>query len=215
VEPQLASWDAAGHPAQIRLAVFLDHVESIIAPTLSTNPGQLVVELTVGLPRSTSLVTGGRDLDNYLYPIAQRLGSHRLAAVFGRKTHGPSRLKFSPAQPSSDRTPMFVARMTGSYERRAWKAALRDRLLDVGVEPVAPGPVALDVAITIGPSRNWANLWKPLFDAMGPVLGEDPHRPFHPHDDRIVSLGLHHHIDPGIGHDVIIAAWWWAADAKR
>ena len=26
--------------------------------------------------------------------------------------------------------------------------------------------------------------------------------------DRIVSLGLHHTIDTGIGHDVIIDAWW-------
>jgi hypothetical protein len=42
------------------------------------------------------------------------------------------------------------------------------------------------------------------------VLGEDPTRPFHPHDDRIVSLGLHHAIDAGIAHDVIIDAWWTA-----
>jgi len=28
------------------------------------------------------------------------------------------------------------------------------------------------------------------------------------HDDRIVSLGLHHTIDTGIAHDVIIDAWW-------
>jgi hypothetical protein len=40
------------------------------------------------------------------------------------------------------------------------------------------------------------------------VLGEDPDRPFHPHDDRIVSLALHHTIDTGIAHDVIIDAWW-------
>ena len=35
-----------------------------------------------------------------------------------------------------------------------------------------------------------------------------PTRPFHPHDDRIVSLGLHHAINTGIAHDVIIDAWW-------
>jgi len=40
------------------------------------------------------------------------------------------------------------------------------------------------------------------------VLGEDPARPFHPHDDRIVSLALHHTIDTAIAHDVIIGAWW-------
>jgi hypothetical protein len=40
------------------------------------------------------------------------------------------------------------------------------------------------------------------------VPGEDPIRPFHPHDDRIVSLALHHTINTGIAHDVIIDAWW-------
>jgi hypothetical protein len=40
------------------------------------------------------------------------------------------------------------------------------------------------------------------------VLGEDPTRAFHPHDDRIVSLGLHHTIDTGVANDVIIGAWW-------
>jgi hypothetical protein len=44
--------------------------------------------------------------------------------------------------------------------------------------------------------------------AAGKDLGEDPTRPFHPHDGRIVSLGLHHTIDTGIAHDVIIDAWW-------
>lgn len=73
---------------------------------------------------------------------------------------------------------------------------------------IDPGPVGLTIALTTGPGRNWASLWKPLIDAFGPVLGEDPTRPFHPHDHRIVSLGLHHTIDTGIAHDVIIDAWW-------
>jgi hypothetical protein len=71
-----------------------------------------------------------------------------------------------------------------------------------------PGPVAMNIAVTTGPGRNWASLWKPLIDSLGPVLGEDPRRPFNPHDDRILNLGLHHHINTGIGYDVIIDAWW-------
>jgi hypothetical protein len=55
---------------------------------------------------------------------------------------------------------------------------------------------------------DWANIWKPLIDAFGPVLGEDPSRAFNPYDDRIISLGLHHHVNTGVGHDVIIDAWW-------
>ena len=74
--------------------------------------------------------------------------------------------------------------------------------------PSVRGPAGLTIAPTTGPGRNWASLWKPLIDAFGPVLGEDPTRPFHPHDDRIVSLGLHHTTGTGIGHEVIINAWW-------
>ena len=97
VQPRLASWDAAGQPGQVRLAGFLDHVATVAAPMLASAHDRLAVELIVGLPSATPLTTGGRDLDNYLYPVAQRLGATRLAAVFGRKVHGPSRLAVGPA----------------------------------------------------------------------------------------------------------------------
>jgi hypothetical protein len=70
--------------------------------------------------------------------------------------------------------------MAGSYERREWKQDLHDRLLQAHAATMDPGPVAMTIAITTGPGRNWANLWKPLIDAFGPVLGEDLTRPFHP-----------------------------------
>ena len=66
----------------------------------------------------------------------------------------------------------------------------------------------MTIGITTGPGRNWTNIWKPLIDAFGPVLGENPGQPFHPNDDRITSLGLHHDINTAIVHDVIITAWW-------
>jgi hypothetical protein len=56
--------------------------------------------------------------------------------------------------------------------------------------------------------RNWASLCKPLIGAFGPVLGEDPTQPFHPHDDRIVSLALHHTTGTSNARDVIIDVWW-------
>ncbi len=91
---------------------------------------------------------------------------------------------------------------------------------EVGTQPAAttlgaaraqaawPGPADVEIALTTGPGRNRAALWKPLIDAFGPVPGEDPLRPLHPRDDRIVSLGLHHYVTGGIGHDLIINAWW-------
>ncbi len=79
--------------------------------------GQLSVELIVGLPHGVSLAEGGRDLDNYLYPVAQRLGPPRVAAMFGRKIHGPSALAVSPAQLDTTTTiSQFSTRITGSYD---------------------------------------------------------------------------------------------------
>jgi len=66
VEPQLASWDRAGHPSQVRLAGFLAHVDAVVAQALAAASGRVAVELTVGLPGTVSLIDGGRDLDNYL-----------------------------------------------------------------------------------------------------------------------------------------------------
>jgi hypothetical protein len=208
VEPQLASWDRGGSPGQVRLGRFLDHAEAAAAPALAALDGLLAVELTVGLSGQLPLTSGGRDLDNYLFPLAQRLGAGRIAAMFGRKVHGPSFLAVGPAEPDHVTSAQFSARLAGSYVRGEWKAALRDRLLKTQEAVPGTGPIGMAIGITTGPGRNWANVWKPLIDAFGPVLGEDPERPFHPNDDRITDLGFHHHLDPAIGHDVIITASW-------
>jgi hypothetical protein len=208
VKPQLASWERAGHPSQVKLGRFLAHVDTIAGPVLATVSGRVAAELIVGFSDGAALIDGGHDLDNYLFPVAQRLGPGRLAAIFGRKIHGPSSLAVGPARPdTAGVTPQFSLRMAGSYQRKQWKQELHDRLA-AQAAPIDPGPVGLNLALTTGPGRNWAGLWKPLIDAFGPVLGEDPTRAFNPGDDRIVSLGLHHTVDTGIGHDVIIDAWW-------
>jgi hypothetical protein len=209
VEPRLASWDRAGQPSQVALAGFLAQVDAMAAPAMAGIRGQVAVDLTVGLPGTVPLFDGGRDLDNYLLPVARQLGADRVAAAFCRKVHGPSLLAVGPADPETAvAIPQFSSRMAGSYERPEWKQDLHDRLLQAQVATMNPGPVAMTIAITTGPGRNWTNLWKPLIDSFGPVLGEDPARPFHPRDDRIVSLGLHHHVNDSLGYDVIIHAWW-------
>jgi hypothetical protein len=208
VKPQLASWDRAGHPGQVKLARFLAHVDAIAGPVLAAVSGRVAAELIVGFRDGVSLIDGGHDLDNYLFPVAQRLGPERVAAIFGRKICGPSSLAVAPARPdTTDATWQFSARMAGSYERKEWKQKLHDQLA-AQAAALEPGPAGLTIALTTGAGRNWASLWKPLIDAFGPVLGEDPARPFRPHDDRIVSLALHHTIDTAIAHDVIIHARW-------
>ena len=208
VKPQPASGERAGHPSQVKLARFLAHVDAIAGPVLAAVRGRVAAELIVGFSDGACLTDGGHDLGNYLFPVVSRLGPARVAAIFGRKIHGPSSLAVGPAQPdTAGATGQFSARMAGSYARTEWKQQLRDRLA-VQAATIDPGPAGLTIALTTGPGRNWASLWKPVIGAFGPVLGEDPTRPFHPHDDRIVSLGLHHTIDAGIGHDVTIDAWW-------
>jgi hypothetical protein len=208
VKPQLASWERAGHPSQVKLGRVLAHVDAIAGPVLATVSGRVAAELIVGFSDGASLIDGRHDLGNYLIPVAQRLGPERLAAIFGRKIHGPSSLAVGHARPdTAEPTPQFSIRMAGSYARRAWKQELHDRLAEQAAT-IEPGPVELKFALTTGAGHNWARLWKPLIEAFGPVLGEDPTVPFHPHDDRIVSLGLHHTIDTGIAHDVVIDAWW-------
>lgn len=191
----------------MKLARFLAQVDVIAGPVMATVSSRIAVELIVGFSDGVSLTEGGHDLDNYLFPVVQRLGPRRVAAIFGRKIHGPSSLAVGPAQPDTARaTAKFSARMTGSDERQEWKQRLRDRLA-AQAAIMDPGPAGLRISLTTGPGRNWASLWKPLIDAFGPVLGDDPTRPFHPHDDRIVSLGLHHTVRAGIAHDVIMDAW--------
>src|ERR1700728_3250040 len=148
VKPQLASWDRAGHPSQVKLARFLAHVDAIAGPVLATVSGRIAAELIVGFSDGVSLTDGGHDLDNYLFPVAQRLGPERVAAVFGRKIHGPSSLAVGPAQPgTSQATPQFSTRMTGPYERREWKQQLHDRLA-ARAATIDPGPVGLQLALT-------------------------------------------------------------------
>jgi hypothetical protein len=111
----------------------------------------------VGLSDGVSLIDGCHDLDNYLFPVAQRLGPERVAAIFGRKICGPSSLAVGPAQPATaGATPQFSTRMTGSSERREWKQKLHDRLA-VQAVTIDPGPVGLKIALTTGPRRNWAS----------------------------------------------------------
>ena len=100
--------------------------------------------------------------------------------------------------------PAVLHRMAGSSERPAWKQELPDRLVQAQVPAVRSGLAAMELSLMAGPARHWANLWKPLIDAFGSVLGEVLLRAFQPNHDRIVRLGLQHHVTSGIGHDVTI-----------
>jgi hypothetical protein len=158
-EPQLASWDIAGSPGQVRLGEFLDHAQAAAVPILAAVDGPLAVELDIGLRDELPLTSGGRDLDNYLFPLAQRLGPARITAMFGRKVHGPSFLAVGHAQPDHVASSLqFSTQIACSYVRPEWGATLRERLLQIQHAVPAVGAIGMTIGITTGPYRNWANI---------------------------------------------------------
>lgn len=211
--PVLESWNTRDHPDQLRLARFLDEIEASL--DLSEAESNLALELLVGLPESRSLTTGGGDLDNYLFPIAHRLGPGRFDAVFGAKCHSAtSTLVVAPAKSvSASREPDMVVRTTASAGTRGWKEQVRAACADAAPAIPLVGAISLDLEFRLSQARNWSATWKPAIDSLGSVLGvPNLQRAFMPNDDRIVRLGLHRALDDALGWDIVLSAWWAAKE---
>lgn len=206
--PRLASWDASTHPAQVALREYLRAVsETLVSSSL---PGSgLSLMLSVGLEPGVDPIGGGRDLDNYLFPLVHHLGSQRFDSVWGRKAVGHSEIAVGDARELPEehwlagwKSAAAITRASASTTQ--WKEEI---LAQVIGEPAEEGPVELHIAFRVGPTRNWANLWKPAIDALENVLGVGPRR-FHPRDDRVVILGLHRTVDPSLRNTVELGLKW-------
>ena len=214
VQPKLESWDATGSPSQIALSGYLDHVEALLAASpLSLDKNALVLSLSVGLPATTALTVGGRDLDNYVFPIIRRLGAARFVSVWANKSHGTSSVDVDGAVQGemkmlSDWQFACAIARSGS-QTSAWKHEIADQI-GLHATPIeGDGPVELQLSFRLHPRRNWSMVWKPAIDALGCVLGDDSGgRPFHPKDDRIVRLGLHRLDDATLGNAIEVGVWW-------
>ncbi len=206
--PRLASWDAVGHPAQEALRDFLDHAELDLRHQLRAATPPWALEMELGLPSTVPLLDH-HDLDNYLYPLAQRLGGHRLVSARAAKRHGPrSTARIDTARPVTppDHYPVHHLRTTASAGTVAYKQQIHDQLVGSGATDRPPGTaLSAVICFTHGPGRNWLNLWKPTLDAFGPLLGECT-RPWNPRDGTIVELTLNSTIDPALGWDIEISA---------
>jgi hypothetical protein len=132
VAPTLASWDRVDHPSQRALMAFLDSLEPLLRPALQQLASPAALALDIGLPAGTPLTSGGRDLDNYLFPIVARFGPARFAAAFARKHHGRSTIAIGPAQLADDDPTGHWAHgsalLTASSDTAAWKQQLVGRL---------------------------------------------------------------------------------------
>ncbi len=147
-----------------------------------------------------------RDLDNYLFPIARELSS-RYVSVWGTKarasdsfvTVGHAVLAAPPDWPAHT-----VPRTSGGES--SWNQAVRDAVN--GADQLPPGPVGTQIALTVGPDRNWTNTWKRTIDGLEPLLGRTyADRDWNPQDGRIVRLGMHLSSDRAWGHDVAATIW--------
>jgi hypothetical protein len=205
LEPRLDSWERRGHPAQVRLSAFVEHVLARIGPPMKRIDGPLALRLDIGLPADVDPLWE-RDLDNYLYPIARELPARVVSywATKGRAPHSSVRLEPAPVASIPDWPGYPVPRAAGS--ETSWKLAVRAAVAPAQV--LAAGPVGVQVAFTIGPQRSWASMWKRTIDALDPLLGRaNPSRDWNPLDGRIVRLGLHRTTDPSLGHDAEATIW--------
>ncbi|MFI0407322.1 hypothetical protein [Actinomadura sp. 3N508] len=208
VRAQLASWDAAGHPSQVRLEQFLDEAVQKCGPQLDLLPDPIALRLDVGLPKTTPLLDQ-HDLDNYLFPLVTRLArtsGRKFASVWGNKRHGTDDqlvvAEAIPMQPDGW-AHAFDLRTTASATTTAFKEEIDQQLTEA--LPLPEGPVRLHIGFVVGPRRQWPNLWKPTIDALGRILGRtSPDRLWHPLDGRIVQLGLSARTDPEIGNDIAL-----------
>lgn len=209
VKPRLASWMAKGHHDQVLLETYLEAFTAVLDPHLEGLPESLVLELAVDV-RSAPTQRGG-DLDNYLYPVVEKLGPKRFASVWGIKHSAASTVRVGAASP----TPLpegdwhkAVANTAQAAGTAAWKHLVAAQIQEHVATPVL-GALELHVALTVHPQRNWASLWKPTIDALGAVLGlDDVGKPFHPNDDRILVLGLHRTINDAVGDAIRIDVAW-------
>jgi hypothetical protein len=191
---------------------FLTQIEPYLATARQqSNYLPLGVNVTVALPEHEDLLVGN-PLVSLLEPLAIAFQLANLRYVAGTKVHGDtSTLCVGPVGVSSD----------GLHR---WRAA-RGRLTDVSVRaqrefgyqvatqipPSKWGPGHLDLAIRTGLMRDWIVTWRPLIDSLVAVLGrrrEPPGREFDVEDGRIVSLALHHEVDPVLGNAVDVDVRW-------
>jgi hypothetical protein len=201
VAPRLASWNKADHPDQVRLRAYLDDTEALLAASRIDGPWAL--RLDVGLPIGRNLLDMA-DLDNFAYPLADRLKNPNLVSVWCTKQHSEqSFVRIEAAREKPEPSDVLVAKTTASAQTPLYKEQVCAAVAESAELPA--GPVRLELAFAVGPRRNWLGLWKQTIDSLDPLLGRTyPGRPWHPLDGRITELGMHKTVDPALGYNVVI-----------
>jgi hypothetical protein len=202
--PRKTSWDAGTSTAQIELGRYLDHVAAVVAPRLHELTGALALRLDVGLPVGVDPLFE-HDLDNFLHPVIKQLGGRRFVSAWAPKAPGDrSQLLIEPAEPAPPETAWqrWPGRTTASTAREhEWKTQVK--AAPAGATELPPGPVGVQISLTVSPERSWPNLWKMVIDTLDPILGRSfPDDEYDPRDGRIVRLGIHVSEDASVGWEV-------------
>jgi hypothetical protein len=189
---------------------YLDRLEQELG--WSRRGEHLALALDAGLPPTVPVAGEGHDLDDYLFPVVERLGHVRFDAAFATKRHAHrSLIRVGPAAPPADAlpAPQVRVRTTASATSIDWKEQVHDACRAATREPAPPGPVAVALRFTVSRRRNWTALWKPALQALGPILGvPDPAMPYRASAGRITSLALHRRWDDLVAHRVEVEVWW-------
>lgn len=213
VQPRLASWNANHHPDQRAVQHYLDEVEAAVVPVIDVHRGApLYLRVHAALPEGAELLRG-HDVENYLTPLAQRLRNLPFVHARGTKAVGGESfievgLADAGLQEHRCGFSSITVRGTGAAGTNSWKRDLREQIIQSGASRAPPGPLTMAIVIRCSPKRAWHNLWKPLGDALGPILGESGTNPFHPADDRIVDLTLSFEPSEEVGWDVEARVYW-------
>ena len=202
VSPRLESWNRADHPDQLRLTAYLDDAEALLANSKIDGPWAL--RLDVGLPATRDLLHAA-DLDNYLYPLARRIGDRNLVSAWCTKHHAEQSLvRVGPATEShAPAGRLWIAETTAPSSSIKFKEEINAVVAQAAEIPA--GPVRLELSFVVGKQRNWLNLWKQTIDSLDPLLGRTyPDRAWHPRDGRITELGMHVSVDASLRNGVVV-----------
>lgn len=204
VAPRKTSWDAGTATSQIELRKYLDHIAERVESRRADGDGGLALRLDVGLPAGIDPLFE-HDLDNFLHPVIKRLGGSSFVTAWATKAPGErSYVRIEPARPAEPESgwERWAGRATVSTaHEREWKDQVKAAL--AGATEISPGPVGVQVSLTVGPERSWPNLWKMAIDCLDPLLGRSfPDDEYDPKDGRVVRLGIHVRKDPSVGWDV-------------
>ena len=105
------------------------------------------------------------------YPLAYRLQDPGLVSVWCTKQYTEQsfvRIEAARERPSPS-ADVLVARTTASASTLAYKEQIYAAV--AGTSELPAGPVRLELAFVVGPTRNWLNLWKQTIDSLDPLLG--------------------------------------------